>query len=130
MATKKFILNIEEGLSLCKQCPLLECKHFKSVAKCSSYDWATARLQDMPTQEMASEFAIDVAHEIWTEQMQHFATIPNYYIGANDVSDLVKRAMIRMYNYMVGNHPQEFKQPSSETSLLNKITPDTTTTIH
>ena len=128
MATKKFILNIEEGLSLCKQCPLLECKHFKSVAKCSSYDWATARLQDMPTQEMVSEFAIDVAHEIWTEQMQHFATIPNYYIGANDISDLIKNAMLDMYNFMIGKQPQQSAKPSADAEYPDKIVPAKNTT--
>ena len=44
--------------------------------------------------EKLYKYADDYSHKVWEELMHKFNTIEGYYIGANDVSDIVLNAII------------------------------------
>lgn len=44
--------------------------------------------------EKIYKYANDYSHKVWKDLMQKFHTIEDYYIGANDVSDIVLNAII------------------------------------
>ena len=44
--------------------------------------------------EKIYKYADDYSHKVWKDLMQKFHTIEDYYIGANDVSDIVLNAII------------------------------------
>lgn len=50
MATKKFLLEVEEGRSLCPQCPLkdIDCSVMMyNILDCSKYNLATMKIKEL-----------------------------------------------------------------------------------
>jgi len=47
-----------------------------------------------------NKYADNYSHEIWHKLMDNFKNIKDYYIGCNDVSDIVLNAIIDAYNWL------------------------------
>lgn len=49
MATRKFIIEVEEGNTYCTQCPfvLKDCEEFKGPCNCVKYNLATMKITEM-----------------------------------------------------------------------------------
>ena len=129
MATKQYILNIEEGVTQCIECPLQDCAFFHDPIKCSNLNWNTAEFKELPTAEMIDAFIDVYSQYIWQQQMLLFSTRPDYRIRSNDAADLVRNAMRDMYDYLLGKQPEEAEKISTDTVPIDKIVPAKTTTI-
>ena len=102
MATKKFIVEVEEGWTNCVKCPLVnlegpaECWN-TDLVQCNEYNLATIKIKKPLDYEELREFANQYSHNIWEQLMQRFKADDKFYIGANDVSDYVLNAILATY---------------------------------
>lgn len=101
MATKKFIIEVEEGRTKCGQCPDgFPCEGL-SFLHCCDYNLATMRVKEPMSYEELREFASQYSHNIWEQLMQRFKADDKFCIGANDVSDYVLNAILDTYQKMM-----------------------------
>ena len=100
MATKKFIIEVEEGITECKNCPFNEapdCNGTNWIERfigCTRYDFATMKIKEPISYEELLEFANQYSHNIWEQLMQRFKADDKFCIGANDVSDYAFNAIL------------------------------------
>lgn len=104
MATKKFIIEVEEGKTMCHKCPFqtVNCtEEIYDVLDCGKYNLATMKIKESLSREELREFANRYSHNIWEQLMQRFEEDDKFYIGANDVSDYVLNAILDTYQKMM-----------------------------
>lgn len=109
MATKKFLIEVEEGNTECNKCPLYlisDCikvgrMFISKGATCHHLNLATMKIKEPISYEKLQEFAIQYSHNIWEQLMQRFKADDEFYIGANDVSDYVLNAILDTYQKMM-----------------------------
>ena len=99
MVTKKFLLEVEEGKTMCHKCPFqtVDCtEEMYKVLDCGSYNLATMKIEPI-SYEKLREFANQYSHNIWEQLMQKYKNDKEFRIGANDVSDYVLNAILDTY---------------------------------
>lgn len=102
MATKKFIIEVEEGeTKYCENCPLLLLDCTEQGISCAEYNLATMRVKEPMSYEELREFASQYSHNIWEQLMLRFKEDDKFCIGANDVSDYVLNAILDTYQKMM-----------------------------
>lgn len=99
MATRKFLLEVEEGKTMCHKCPFqtVDCtEEMYKVLDCGSHNLATMKIEPISYEELR-EFANQYSHNIWKQLMQKYKNDKEFRIGANDVSDYVLNAILDTY---------------------------------
>ena len=100
MATKTFIIEVEEGMTKCGQCPdVFPCGGTDPI-HCCDYNIATMKIKEVD-KDAFRKYADGYSYDLWELLMGKFKANDDFYIGANDVFDYVFNAMLDAYKKII-----------------------------